>query len=81
VLTHTPPPSRFRIVTDNYRGYEVQEWHHGILFSRWKQVGSAGRSTNTHYSIDEAESFAREHAQKPPGTPSGFVKYVDIPPK
>lgn len=47
--------NKYRIVRDNYAGYEVQikRW----WFPFWIQV-----DFNTHYSIECAESYARNHA-------------------
>lgn len=55
-MIHLPQPE-YRIVRDNYRGFEVQirRW----WWPFWKQVGF----TNTHYSIEEAEQFAADHAR------------------
>lgn len=54
----------YRIVTDRFKGYEVQvrRW----WFPFWIQCGNGRLSVNTHYSLDEAEAFARKHARGNP---------------
>lgn len=44
--------AHYRIVADEYAGYEVQSWRWWWPF--WVQV-----STNTHSSIAEAEEYAK----------------------
>lgn len=48
----------YRIVTDNYSGYEVQvrRW--------WWPFWIEADFVNTHSSIDEAERFAERHAKR-----------------
>ncbi len=50
--------NRYRIVSDDYAGYEVQikRW----WFPFWIQCGLC----NTHLSADRAEAYARAHAGK-----------------
>lgn len=57
--------NKYRIVRDNYAGYEVQikRWWLPV----WLQLGFS----NTHCSIERAEAYARVHAQP-------FVKDVDL---
>jgi len=46
---------RYRIVTDNYLGFEVQE---SYLYFFWKQSkGKFGRITNSFYTIEEAKEY------------------------
>ena len=54
----------YRVVRDNYCGYEVQirRWWHWPL---WLQVDFS----NTHRSVEDAETFAEGHARSP-------VKYL-----
>jgi len=47
----------FRIVIDNYAGFEVQSWR--WWFPIWLQCGS----TNTHSTIEDAEAFAEKFAK------------------
>ena len=54
---------RFRIVKDNYSGYEAQIWR--VWWPFWTQMGF----TNTHTTIEDAERYIRN---------SMFVNYVDI---
>lgn len=55
--------NEYRIVRDNYAGYEVQirRW----WFPLWVQVNFI----NTHFSIERAEKYAKDHA-------NGDVKYL-----
>ena len=46
---------RYRIVRDNYCGYEVQIWRWYWPF--WRELGFC----NTHTSFEDAERFARHH--------------------
>lgn len=57
--------NKYRIVRDNYAGYEVQikRW----WFPVWLQAGFS----NTHISIESAEAYARGHSQR-------FVKDVEL---
>ena len=50
----------YRIVRDNYSGYEVQirRWWHWPF---WRQAAWC----NTHSSVEAAETFAEEHARDP----------------
>lgn len=48
---------RYRIVSDNYLGYEVQTWR--IWFPFWVQVGFS----NTHESVARAIEYIK--ARKP----------------
>ena len=49
--------TRYRIVTDNWNGFEVQAWRWWWPF--WWQCGTA----NTHTSLEEAERYAELHSQ------------------
>lgn len=53
----------YRIVTDNYLGYEAQVWR--AWFPFWVQIGH----TNTFKTVEEAENFIKNR---------GVVKYVDV---
>jgi hypothetical protein len=55
--------NRYRIVTDDYAGYEVQVWRCWWPF--WWQAGFA----NTFLTVEDAEAFAIRHAK-------GVVKYL-----
>jgi hypothetical protein len=57
--------NKYRIVKDNYCGYEVQVWR--WWFPVWTATGVHGHFTNTFVSIEEAEEFAKS---------SGVVKYI-----
>ena len=48
----------YRVVRDNYNGYEVQirRWWHWPFW--WQAAGS-----NTHSSVEAAETFAEGHAR------------------
>lgn len=48
---------KYRIVTDNYAGYEVQVWT--IWFPFWVQVSYHGRGVNTFPSLDAAIHYIR----------------------
>ena len=50
----------YRIVRDNYSGYEVQirRWWHWPF---WRQAAWC----NTHSSVEAAETFAEGHARSP----------------
>ena len=54
--------NEYRIVTDNYLGYEVQIRH--WWFPKWFQATSYGEFANTHRSIEEAEAWANKHAKE-----------------
>jgi len=47
----------YRIVTDEYSGYEVQSW-------RWWWPFWVQGSTNTHNTIEKAEACARARARR-----------------
>lgn len=47
---------RYRIVRDNYLGYEVQYWR--LWYPFWVQAGGS----NTHDSLEEARLYALNHA-------------------
>lgn len=49
--------ARYRIVTDRYRGYEVQSWRWWFPF--WIQG-----TTNTHGTVEAAELYAAELANR-----------------
>jgi hypothetical protein len=53
--------TRYRIVTDEYLGYEVQykKW----WWPFWVQVGYTGGLVNTWSTVESAERFARRHMQ------------------
>ena len=52
---------RYRIVRDNFLGFEVQ--YKVWWWPFWMQAGSrGGRGTNTRPSIESADFFARFHA-------------------
>jgi len=55
---------RYRIVTDNYAGYQVQVWHWWWPF--WVQAAFS----NTHSTLERARKFAKNHANR-------IVEYVD----
>lgn len=48
----------YRIVTDNYSGYEVQEWRWWWPF--WVQCGRV----NTHPTVERAEMYANRISGK-----------------
>lgn len=49
--------AEYRIVRDNYLGYEVQ--HRTWWWPFWRETGFC----NTHATVERAEEFARKHAQ------------------
>lgn len=49
---------RYRIVTDRFAGYEVQEWCWWWPF--WRQ----SNFTNTHSSLEKAEEYAARSSGK-----------------
>jgi len=55
---------KYRVVHDRYCGYEVQCWR--IWFPFWLQCGF----TNTHFSLEKAENYARIHAN------GGVIKHL-----
>lgn len=66
--------ARYRIVTDKYKGYEVQfkPWYSPFYY----QIGDADDSpSNTNYTIDDAEVLIKKH--KSENIKSRVVKYVD----
>lgn len=46
---------KYRIVTDNYAGFEVQSW-------RWWWPFWIQGTTNTHVTVEDAEAYARRIA-------------------
>ena len=62
------PKTRYRIVTDNYCGYEVQRWCWWWPF--WTDT-FGGKITNTHSSVEKAEAWLRSR------TTERVVKYID----
>jgi hypothetical protein len=48
--------SCFRIITDEYLGYEVQIKKRFLFWSRWKQCYMNGH-VNTHRSIEDAKKW------------------------
>jgi hypothetical protein len=57
---------KYRIVTDNYNGFEVQEGFILLPFIWWELTGS-----NTHSTLKKAEEFARNNQKK-------VVKYLNF---
>ncbi len=57
---------RYRIVTDNYCGYEAQLWRWWWPF--WVQLGG----TNTHISVERAEAYISRRIRR-------VVKHVTPP--
>jgi len=53
-ITHQRKTAKYRIVTDNYCGFEVQK---RFLFLFWKQVTGIAVGINTFHSIEECEKF------------------------
>lgn len=49
---------KYRIVTDNYLGYEVQ-----MKLWWWPFTWLQCKGTNTHSSLEKAEKFAYQHAK------------------
>ena len=58
--------AKYRIVTDNYAGYEVQSW-------RWWWPFWIQGATNTHSTIEAAEEYAKSLAYK-----QHVVKVLDL---
>jgi hypothetical protein len=58
--------ARYRIVTDDYAGYEVQAWHWWRPF--WSGLSVHGNFANTFLRIEDAENFAQN---------GDVVKYID----
>jgi hypothetical protein len=52
--------SWYRVVRDEYRGYETQILR--LWWPFWVELGGLSTHINTHYTIEEAEAFARKHA-------------------
>jgi hypothetical protein len=48
---------KYRIVTDNWAGFEVQTW-------RWWWPFWIQGTTNTHGSVEAAEAYARRRAKR-----------------
>ncbi len=48
--------ARYRVVRDNYAGYEVQIWRW------WWPFWVPASPCNTHISVERAEEWARGHA-------------------
>lgn len=61
--------NKYRVVKDNFSGYEVQikYWYLPIF---WFQVGGMA-GVNTHNTIQKATDFAQWHAKE-----RGCVKYL-----
>lgn len=63
------PRNEYRIVADNYNGYEVQyrepiRTPTSVGFTEWQQCGKGpARGTNSHTTLEAAEAFARKHAK------------------
>ncbi len=51
--------SKYRIIKDNYAGYEVQQQKRFLFFKWWKEVKKYG-SINTFNSIIEAKEWIYE---------------------
>lgn len=49
--------AKYRIVTDRYAGYEVQHW-------RWWCPFWCEPITNTHRTVEEAEQWAKDWANR-----------------
>lgn len=56
------PKTKYRIVTDNYAGYEVQvkRW----WFPFWVQCTMGGSNCNTHVSIEAAKRYIKSHKEQ-----------------
>lgn len=53
--------NKYRIVTDNFAGYEVQVKYWWLPIC-WLQIGDKnGRKTNTHASVSDAEKLISHH--------------------
>lgn len=52
----------YRVIRDNYCGYEVQAWR--WWFPIWIQCWGGMSATNTHTSVEAAEDFAKKHAKR-----------------
>ena len=53
---------KYRIVSDNYLGYEVQCWRIWMPF--WLQCRGPSGPANTHPSIGKAREYARRHSEQ-----------------
>lgn len=51
----------YRIVRDEWDGYEVQRWRWWFPF--WLQCCEHGYISNTHMSVEEAEEFIERHSK------------------
>jgi hypothetical protein len=56
------PRRYYRIVRDNYAGYEVQVWR--WWWPRWAMARIFPAFTNTHSTIEKAETYAHIHANR-----------------
>ena len=56
---------KYRIVRDNYLGYEAQIWR--LWWPFWTEI----KNNNTHQTIEEAERFIK-------GVKKEVVKYVEF---
>lgn len=63
--------NRYRIVRDNYAGYEAQikYWYFPIV---WFQLHSRGDFCNTNLSVEKAEALINKHRNC-----KKVVKYID----
>jgi hypothetical protein len=59
----------YRIVVDNYAGYEVQVWRPWFPF--WTQANG----TNTHLTVERAEQYAHLDALHSAGK---VIKYLGV---
>ena len=68
---------RYRIVTDEYSGYEAQVKYWWFPF--WFQLPDTFRRTNTHSTVEQAEELIQKHIRRSsPETRYGrVVKYVE----
>lgn len=54
---------KYRIVKDNYAGYEVQCWR--LWFPFWLECwNNLDCNCNTHFSIEQAEKFIKRKQNK-----------------
>lgn len=51
---------KYRIVADEWAGYEVQIWR--LWWPFWVQCGDRGKKANTHPTIQDAENYAKKHS-------------------
>lgn len=61
--------NRYRIVRDNYEGYEAQVKYWWFPF-RWRQLSGRFPGINSHYSIEGARKLIQLHRNK-------VVEYID----